>query len=69
MLTAIIAFVTSVTISAQQQPTTVKEGPFKPTYESLRHYKYPEWFRDAKLGFWAHWWPQAVPFFPMELKD
>ena len=36
-------------------------GPFKPTVESLKQYQYPEWFRDAKLGFWAHWGPQAVP--------
>ncbi len=34
---------------------------FKPTDESLMQYKYPEWFRDAKFGIWAHWGPQAVP--------
>ena len=61
MLTAIIAFVTFVTISAQQQPANVQEGPFKPTDVSLKGYQYPAWFRDAKLGFWAHWGPQAVP--------
>jgi alpha-L-fucosidase len=22
---------------------------------------FPEWFRDAKFGIWAHWGPQAVP--------
>lgn len=37
------------------------KGPFEPTEESLQQYRYPEWFRDAKLGFWAHWGPQAVP--------
>ncbi|KAB2649729.1 MAG: alpha-L-fucosidase [Verrucomicrobiota bacterium] len=37
------------------------EGPFKPTDESLKQYKTPEWFRDAKFGIWAHWGPQAVP--------
>src|SRR5690242_14279527 len=36
-------------------------GPFEPTIESLSRYKYPEWFRDAKFGFWSHWGPQAVP--------
>jgi alpha-L-fucosidase len=60
-LTAIIVFVTSVTISGQQQKHTIAEGPFKPADESLKQYQYPEWFRDAKLGFWAHWGPQAVP--------
>ena len=38
----------------------VTEGPFKPTWESLQQYECPDWFRDAKLGIWAHWGPQAV---------
>lgn len=42
------------------KPRIIK-GPFEPTEDSLKQYKYPEWFRDAKLGFWAHWGPQAVP--------
>jgi alpha-L-fucosidase len=37
------------------------QGPFKPNKESFHQYKYPEWFRDAKFGIWAHWGPQAVP--------
>ena len=36
-------------------------GRFEPTDASLKQYQYPEWFRDAKLGFWSHWGPQAVP--------
>jgi alpha-L-fucosidase len=36
-------------------------GPFQPTFESFTQYQCPEWFRDAKLGMWAHWGPQAVP--------
>jgi len=35
--------------------------PFEPTMESLARYRCPRWFRDAKLGIWAHWGPQAVP--------
>lgn len=35
-------------------------GPFQPTWESLRTYEVPEWFRDAKFGIWAHWGPQCV---------
>ena len=34
---------------------------FQPTDESFVQYKYPDWFRDAKFGIWAHWGPQAVP--------
>ena len=29
--------------------------------DSLKSYKCPEWFRDAKFGIWADWGPQAVP--------
>ena len=35
---------------------TLAPGPFQPTWESLTaNYQCPEWFRDAKLGIWAHW--------------
>jgi alpha-L-fucosidase len=54
-------FVTFVTISGQQGKLPIAEGPYKPTDESLMQYHYPEWFRDAKFGIWAHWGPQAVP--------
>ena len=50
---------------AQDYPVLVSEknekmmeGKFKPTWESLRNYKVPEWFRDAMFGIWAHWGPQ-----------
>jgi len=36
---------------------------FEPTFESLRKYSAPEWFRDAKFGIWSHWGPQSVPMF------
>ena len=41
----------------------IAPGPFQPTAESLKTYQYPDWFRDSKLGIWAHWGPQAVPMF------
>ena len=34
-------------------------GPFQPTWDSLKNYSVPEWFRDAKFGMWAHWGPQC----------
>ena len=34
---------------------------FDPNWDSLSNYEVPEWYRDAKLGFWAHWSPQCVP--------
>ncbi len=36
-------------------------GPFQPSWESLKQYQTPEWFRDAKFGIWAHWGPQCQP--------
>jgi alpha-L-fucosidase len=39
----------------------IAPGPFEPTRESLRQYRCPEWFRDAKFGIWAHWGPQSAP--------
>jgi alpha-L-fucosidase len=41
----------------------IAPGPFQATKDSLKKYEYPAWFRDAKLGMWAHWGPQAVPMF------
>ncbi len=39
----------------------VAEGKFEPTWDSLRQYEAPDWFRDAKFGIWAHWGPQCEP--------
>lgn len=49
------------TMSAQTPKLAYQQGKFEPTDESLKQYQYPEWFRDAKFGIWAHWGPQAVP--------
>lgn len=35
--------------------------PFDATFESLATFDCPDWFRDAKLGIWAHWGAQSVP--------
>ena len=39
----------------------IAAGPFQPEWDSLRQYKCPDWFRDAKLGIWAVWGPESVP--------
>src|ERR1017187_2607617 len=39
----------------------VGDGPCQPRWESLKQYRCPDWFRDAKLGIWAVWGPEAVP--------
>src|SRR5579859_2631845 len=47
--------------SAAELELPIAAGPFQPTPESLKQYRYPDWFRDAKFGIWAHWGPQSVP--------
>ncbi|RZM28331.1 MAG: alpha-L-fucosidase, partial [Sphingomonas sp.] len=45
-----------------QSPMGLARGPVEPNWPSLvSNYRYPDWFRDAKLGLWAHWGPQSVP--------
>jgi len=41
--------------------TEFAKVPFLPTWESLKNYKTPDWYRDAKFGIWAHWGPQCEP--------
>ena len=61
----IIGIICSLTLStrtsAQIDNLPMYQGKYKPTDESFKTYKYPEWFRDAKFGIWSHWGPQAVP--------
>lgn len=56
---AVIALALNAT--AQREETKKETEKFQATDESLKEYRYPEWFRDAKFGIWAHWGPQAVP--------
>ena len=40
---------------------TAAKPPFQPTWESLKNYQTPAWFRDAKFGIFIHWGVYAVP--------
>jgi len=40
---------------------SVAQGKFNPTWESLKQYEVPVWYRNAKFGIWAHWGPQCQP--------
>lgn len=57
LFTAIFAL---ASLQAGAEVLPLPEGPYEPTWESLRKYDCPEWFRDAKFGIWAHWGPQCV---------
>lgn len=45
----------------QPAARSIAPGPFEPSWDSLKQYQTPEWFRDAKFGIWAHWTAQCVP--------
>ena len=44
------------TIAAPQ----IEPGIFEGTAASLSKHTVPDWWRDAKLGLWAHWGPQSA---------
>jgi alpha-L-fucosidase len=46
-------------VSTSDEPMV--PGKFAPTWDSLKQYQCPEWFRNAKFGIWAHWGPQCQP--------
>ena len=49
-------------LAAAAASTGAAAGPVQANWASLvEHYRYPDWFRDAKFGIWSHWGPQAVP--------
>lgn len=40
----------------------IPDGPFKPTWDSLKeNYKVPKWFAEAKFGIFMHWGLYSVP--------
>lgn len=47
-------------LKVEEKDEPMMGGDFDPTWQSLRQYEVPEWFRDAKFGIWAHWGPQCV---------
>ena len=47
-------------------PITMPKGPFEPSWRSLKNYKVPKWFQDAKFGIFIHWGVYSVPAFDNE---
>ena len=40
--------------------------PFEPSWDSLKKYKIPDWYQDAKFGIFIHWGVYSVPAFDSE---
>jgi alpha-L-fucosidase len=43
-----------------------QKGPFRADWQSLRDYKVPDWYKDAKFGIFIHWGVYSVPAFGSE---
>jgi alpha-L-fucosidase len=44
----------------------IEAGPYDATWESLRQYRVPQWYRDAKFGIFLHWGAYSVAAFQNE---
>lgn len=61
VIASIILLTTSCKPSKQ-----ISQKEFKPDWESLKAYKIPEWFANAKFGIFIHWGVYSVPAFHSE---
>ena len=52
---AVVASAVAASAGAEDVPD------YEPTPESLNQHDAPEWFEDAKLGYFIHWGPYSVP--------
>lgn len=44
----------------------IGEGPFRADWDSLKVYRAPSWYQEAKLGIFIHWGVYSVPGFDNE---
>ena len=58
-----LSLVFAIGIVGYGQEKVDSTNGYSPQYESLLNYTAPEWYEDAKLGFWVHWGVYSVPAF------
>ena len=63
ILLAILSFSGGVKMGAQESKT---KAEFEETWESLTTHEFPEWFKDAKFGIYAHFGVYCVPAYGNE---
>ena len=63
MKNKIILFVVACLLAVMQANAQER---YQATWESLKNYQCPEWFRDAKFGIFIHWGVYSVPAFESE---
>ena len=50
----------------QEVDRVAAAGPFRPSWDSLKEYRVPAWYQDAKFGIFIHWGLYSVPAFGSE---
>jgi len=50
----------------KQIDSTITQGPYRDTWESLCNFSLPKWYADAKFGIFIHWGAYSVPAFSNE---
>ena len=62
LVTGLLLFAFGCNRGPSAKDFEIESGIFEPTWESLMENNvFPEWFRDAKFGIWAHWGVQCEP--------
>jgi len=61
LLAASTAALASAGWRSSTQAAPASNPEFTASWDSLRQYVTPQWYRDAKFGIWAHWTAQCVP--------
>ena len=59
----LVGSLTTLAAAEWPAPSTMPQAPgaYTADLETLRTYRTPAWFKNAKFGIWSHWGPQAVP--------
>jgi hypothetical protein len=60
IIVCLIAIV-SLSYTQQIQCEEKSDEKFNSSWQSLEHYRCPDWFKDAKFGIWTYWNPYTVP--------
>ncbi|CAN5318530.1 hypothetical protein BH20BAC1_BH20BAC1_10320 [soil metagenome] len=63
-----IYFILLMLISLLILKAFFSQEKYNPTWESLKKYQIPDWFRDAKFGIFIHWGVYSVPAFAVVYK-
>ncbi len=59
----VIAVFLLSTLVGNSQNKVKNDKVYESSYESLKNYSAPDWYEDAKIGFWVHWGVYSVPAF------